>query len=158
MSTVITKQRLTEIINEELNLVVESTYSKLLTEGNILNLEQTLPAGDETHTMKITDGGGSSKYGIIFNGDLYDIKAYKKGLRFFLRPLTAFSSAAGFNLSFQPRKGRRNWGDPKGGFMEVKKLAGILKSLISDGRWEGTFETLDEDGNVAKVTMIIEKA
>jgi hypothetical protein len=57
MSTVITKQRLTEIINEELNLVVESTYSKLLTEDNILNVQQVLNVRDETHTMKITDGG-----------------------------------------------------------------------------------------------------
>jgi hypothetical protein len=108
--------------------------------------------------MMITDDDGGSDYGIIFNGVLYDIKAYAKGMRFFLRPLQALTSAAGFDLSFQPRKARRNIGEPKGGFMEKKKLEIILKSLIRTGEWAGTFKTVDEDGEESDVTMKIEKA
>lgn len=158
MSTTITKQRLNEIIKEELNLVVESIYSKLLTEDNILNVQQVLNVRDETHTMKITDDDGGSDYGIILNGDLYDIKAYAKGMRFFLRPLQALSSASGFDLSFQPRKMRANIGEPKTGLIKTAKLASILNDLLQNGEWEGEFETLDDDGTVAQVRMKIEKA
>jgi hypothetical protein len=158
MSTVITKQRLTEIINEELNLVVESTYSKLLTENNILNIQQVHRVSDEKHTVKITGEDENGDYGIIFDGDLYDIKAYAKRMWFFLRPLKARRTAGGLELSFQPIKVWRNAGEPKDGFMKNEMLDGILDKLASSGIWEGEFETLDDDGTVAQVMMKIEKA
>jgi hypothetical protein len=77
---------------------------------------------------------------------------------FFLRPLKAIESASGFDLSFQPRKRGLNIGDPKAGLIKTAKLAAILNDLLQSGEWEGEFETLDDDGTVAQVTMKIEKA
>ena len=115
----------------------------------------TLPVGD--HEISIFDNGGSD-YGLSLDDEVYDMKAYHRGMRFFLRPLAALQVPGGFNISFQPRKARRNIGDPKGGLLPTREFASILNSLVKHGEWSGIFITLDEDGENSEVEMKIEKA
>ena len=143
---------LKEMIKEELAL-----GRQLLLEQNILNLPLEIPTGDTTHVVKIFDNGGSD-YGLLLNDDLYDIKARAKGMKFFLRPVSANWGNNGLDISFQPRKMGRNWGGVRGGLLPTRDFAAILRSLLQTQRWAGTFITLDDDGEESSVTMEIKRA
>ena len=151
MSKKITRRMLKEMIKEELAL-----GDRLLLESSILNKPLEIPSGNETHVVKIFDNGGSD-YGLLLNDVLYDIKARAKGMKFFLRPVSAIWGSSGLDISFQPRKMGRNWGGERGGLLPVRDFAAILKSLLQRESWEGIFITLD-DGEESSVTMEIKKA